>query len=231
MAQGARAASSDGAGVILLIDNYDSFVHNLARYLQRLGHETVVMRNDAIDAAEVKKLAPAAIVLSPGPCSPAQSGNSLSIARQLQAEVPMLGVCLGHQILAAVSGARIVRAPAPVHGQSSLIVHNGAGVFQSIASPMQVGRYHSLIVDAETLPSCWQVTAHCGDVIMAMQHQTLPLYGVQFHPESILTPQGYDLLANFLRMAGLEVPACVPALELKQPAAPRKIKPGRPATF
>ncbi len=217
--------------MILLIDNYDSFVHNLARYLKRLGQDTVVLRNDAIDTAAVRKLAPAAIVLSPGPCSPTEAGNSLEIVQQLEGQIPTLGVCLGHQILAAATGGNIVRAPRPVHGQASDIVHEGDGVFRDIASPMQAGRYHSLIVDEQTLPDCWHVTARCDNIIMAMQHRTLPLHGVQFHPESVLTPQGYTLLANFLQLAGIPHTTPVPTLELTPPAPPREMEPGRPVTF
>jgi len=217
--------------VIVLIDNYDSFVHNLARYFRRLGQETVVLRNDETDAAAIRKLTPAAMVLSPGPCSPAEAGNAPAIVSALQHELPVLGVCLGHQILAATGGARIVRT-APVHGQAGQITHNGQGLFQNLPSPMQAGRYHSLIVEEESLPSAWRVTARCDGMVMGIEHGVLPLYGVQFHPESVLTPQGYPLLANFLQLAGLDPPATgVPSLELAPPPAPRPVEPGRPATF
>jgi anthranilate synthase/aminodeoxychorismate synthase-like glutamine amidotransferase len=192
--------------MLLLIDNYDSFVHNLARYFQQLGQETIVVRNDAVNAAGVRALRPAAVVLSPGPCGPNQAGVSLQLVRSLHNEVPILGVCLGHQILAQAFGAKIGRAPRPVHGQSSHVSHCGEGLFANIPSPMTVGRYHSLIVEAESLPPQLRPTARTDDrALMAFEHVQLPLYGVQFHPESILTEAGYQLLANFLRLARLPV--------------------------
>jgi anthranilate synthase/aminodeoxychorismate synthase-like glutamine amidotransferase len=192
--------------MLLLIDNYDSFVHNLARYFQQLGQETVVVRNDAIDAARVRALRPAAVVLSPGPCGPSQAGASLDLVRSLSDEIPMLGVCLGHQIVAQAFGAQIGRAPRPVHGQSSKVSHCGERLFAEIPSPMIVGRYHSLIVDVKSLPAQLRPTAWTGDgILMAFEHVALPLYGVQFHPESILTETGYQVLANFLQLAGRTV--------------------------
>jgi anthranilate synthase/aminodeoxychorismate synthase-like glutamine amidotransferase len=189
--------------MLLLIDNYDSFVHNLARYFQRLGQETLVVRNDAIDVGQVRRLRPDAIVLSPGPCTPNQAGASLELVRALHTELPMLGVCLGHQIIAQALGGAIVRAPAPVHGQTSAIEHDGTGLFNDLPSPLTVCRYHSLVVDAASLPERLQPTATTQDgLIMAVEHKDAPLFGVQFHPESILTEGGYELLANFLRLAG-----------------------------
>lgn len=162
--------------MILLIDNYDSFVHNLARYFERLGRETRVVRNTAIDAAGVRALQPEAIVLSPGPCTPQKAGCSLEIVRSMHAETPILGVCLGHQTIAEAFGARIVRAAEPVHGRSSPIRHDGRGVFEGLASPLEACRYHSLCVDESTLPDCLEVSARLDDgQIMALRHRELPL--------------------------------------------------------
>jgi anthranilate synthase component II len=192
--------------VILLIDNYDSFVHNLARYFERLGQPTVVVRNDVVDAARVRELAPEAVVLSPGPCTPREAGNSLELVRQLYRGVPLLGVCLGHQIIAEALGGRTQRAPRPVHGSASLVEHNGGGIFAGLPNPLSVGRYHSLVVEEASLPAELEVTARTGDgLVMAISHRDYPVIGLQFHPESILTDCGYDLLAGFLRLAGVAV--------------------------
>lgn len=192
--------------MLLLIDNYDSFVHNLARYFQQLGQETVVVRNDAIDADGVRRLRPAAVVLSPGPCAPEQAGAAVSLVRALWDELPMLGVCLGHQIIAEALGAKIVQASRPVHGQTSLITHGGQGLFANLPSPLDVCRYHSLVVEPASLPASLQPIAWTEDgVLMAFQRTDRPVCGVQFHPEAILTEGGYELLANFLRMAGQRV--------------------------
>ncbi|MCI0334731.1 MAG: aminodeoxychorismate/anthranilate synthase component II [Planctomycetes bacterium] len=221
--------------MILLIDNYDSFAHNLARYLERLGQTVRVVRNDAVDVAAVRDMRPAAIVLSPGPCTPREAGASLEIVRQLHNEVPMLGVCLGHQVIAEALGGRIGRAPTPVHGQTSAITHNGAGIFAGVPSPLNVARYHSLIAEAEMLPSELHPTAWTDDrVLMAFEHNCRPVYGVQFHPESILTEFGYDLLANFLRLAGAHVsanPHDLRASEICRPAAAEQPLPAGPVTF
>jgi len=206
--------------MILLIDNYDSFVFNLARYLQRLGHETRVVRNTAIDAEGVRALAPEGVVLSPGPCTPREAGCSLEVVRRLHAELPMLGVCLGHQAIAEALGGRVVRAPEPVHGRTSPVHHDGRGLFAGLPNPIVGCRYHSLVVDGPSLPACLEVSARTADgVVMALRHRSLPVVGVQFHPESILTDTGYALLAAWLRMAGLSVPAEVPAIhdELRRP--------------
>jgi anthranilate synthase/aminodeoxychorismate synthase-like glutamine amidotransferase len=219
--------------MILLIDNYDSFVHNLARYLRRLGQETLVVRNDVTTPDEVMHSNPAAIVLSPGPCTPQEAGASLAIVRALAGKVPMLGVCLGHQTIGAAFGAKIVRAPQPMHGRTSLIQHCGDGLFAGLPSPLTVGRYHSLIVEERTLPAEIDVTARTDDgVLMALAHRRWPIYGVQFHPESILTDGGYALLANFLMLAGVKLTGNIPAMDQERPAAAQTPSlPDRPVTF
>jgi len=219
--------------MILLIDNYDSFVFNLARYFQRLGQETHVVRNDAIDADGVRKLAPAAIVLSPGPRTPNEAGCCLEVVRELWRDYPMLGVCLGHQTLAAAFGAVIRRAPQPMHGRTSSVYHDETGVFQSIPSPFSVCRYHSLVVDPPSLPEELNVCCHTKDgVVMGFQHRHAPIVGVQFHPESILTEYGFQLLANFLQLAGL-APRDLPLTgsERIPSSAPLTQLPTAPVTF
>lgn len=208
--------------MLLIIDNYDSFVHNLARHFERLRQRTVVVRNDAIDVAAVRRLAPAAIILSPGPCAPDQAGVGLQLVRALHREIPMLGVCLGHQTIAQALGGRIIRAEEPMHGRDSPVRHDGESVFRGLPSPFRAGRYHSLVVDPASLPVCLRVTAQADDgAIMGIAHRALPIVGVQFHPESILTEHGYELLANFLRLARLAPPAESPRGELRdiEPAA------------
>jgi anthranilate synthase/aminodeoxychorismate synthase-like glutamine amidotransferase len=191
--------------VILLIDNYDSFVYNLARYLTELGCETLVVRNDAVSVAEVRSLRPQAIVVSPGPCTPNEAGVSQSVIRSLGSAVPMLGVCLGHQAMAAALGGRVIRAREPVHGRTSLIRHDARGLFAGLPDPLRATRYHSLIVDEASLPPELLITARTDDgVPMALAHRTWPLYGVQFHPESVLTQSGHRLLCNFLAAAGID---------------------------
>ncbi len=208
--------------MILLIDNYDSFVHNLARYFERLGQETVVLRNDAIDAHAVRRLAPQAIVLSPGPCTPAEAGNSLDIARQLHTEVPMLGVCLGHQTIAAALGGKIIRARRPMHGRTSRLQHTGQRLFVGLPSPMTVCRYHSLVVDPRSVPETLEISAWTEDeAMMAFAHRKLSVFGVQFHPEAILTELGYPLLANFLHLAGCETASEVEKLAAMENRSPR----------
>lgn len=193
--------------MILVIDNYDSFVHNLARYVRQLGQETVVRRNDAIGIGEIRELKPSAIVLSPGPCTPTESGICQDLVVQLSATTPILGVCLGHQAIVAALGGKVVRAAHPMHGRASLVKHNGEGLFAGVPSPFQVGRYHSLIAERDSLPDSLRIDATTeAGTIMAVSHTDWPLYGVQFHPESVLTQHGYQLLANFLRIAGLSVP-------------------------
>ncbi len=197
--------------MLLLVDNYDSFVFNLARYFERLGQTTHVLRNTAVDVATVRRLQPTAMVLSPGPCAPQQAGCSLALVRAFWDRLPILGICLGHQILAEALGARIVRAREPVHGRTSSIYHDSQGVFAGLPSPMTAGRYHSLVVDETSLPDCLQVSARTADgTIMALRHQDLPIVGLQFHPESILTEHGYRLLAGFLNVAGVGMVSPLP---------------------
>jgi len=197
--------------MILIIDNYDSFVYNLDRYLQRLGHKTLVVRSDAISVESISRLAPDAILISPGPKTPDEAGCSMEVVRRLSDHIPILGVCLGHQAIGQALGAKIVRAPAPMHGKSSQVEHLSSRLFQGISSPLQVGRYHSLVIEPTSLPDCLNATAWSSDgTIMAIEHKQRPVFGVQFHPESILTDAGYEILANFLLCAGLsslEIPA------------------------
>lgn len=227
--------------MVVLIDNYDSFVHNLARYLQRLGQETCVVRNDHVTVDQLAAERPAAIVLSPGPCTPAEAGCSVEVVRRLGCggrpaeRVPILGVCLGHQAIAVAMGGRVVRAPEPIHGRTSSIVHDGQGVFAGLASPLNVCRYHSLVVQRESLPETLIPTAETADgIVMAIRHRSLPIEGVQFHPESILTDDGYAMLANFIERAGLPVTRPWPAIddELELVERPRdEPDPGFPITF
>ena len=219
--------------MILLIDNYDSFVFNLARYFQRLGQETHVVRNDAVDAAAVRQLAPAAIVLSPGPRTPNEAGCCLEVVRALWRDYPMLGVCLGHQTIAAAFGAVITRAPQPMHGRTSAVYHDESGVYQSVPNPFSVCRYHSLVVDPSSLPEELSMTSRTEDgVVMGFQHRHAPMVGVQFHPESILTEYGFQLLANFLQLAGLTANALAETQpeRLRSLALPSQL-PTTPVTF
>lgn len=190
--------------VILLIDNYDSLVFNLARYLRELGLETRVVRNDEVSVDEVADLKPQAIVLSPGPCTPNETGICMPLVQKLIGEIPIFGVCLGHQALAQALGADVVRAPEPVHGRTSMITHEGSPLFAGIPTPFRATRYHSLIVDPATVPSSLQITARSPDgLVMAIEHDSGMLASVQFHPESILTMFGHRLLANFLSSVGI----------------------------
>jgi anthranilate synthase/aminodeoxychorismate synthase-like glutamine amidotransferase len=190
--------------MIVLLDNYDSFVYNLSRYFRELGCETEVVRNDAVSVADIERMDPQAIVISPGPCTPAQAGISVELVRSICASIPILGVCLGHQSIAEAFGGKVVRAPVPVHGMNWLVRHESTPLFRGIANPFQAARYHSLCVTEENLPAELQVTARTTDgVVMAIEHRTRPVFGVQFHPESVLTESGHLLLANFLTLAGI----------------------------
>ena len=185
--------------MILLIDNYDSFTWNLYQYFCELGAEVLVRRNDALTLEEIAALAPEKIVISPGPCTPNESGISLAAIAHYAGQIPLLGVCLGHQAIAQVFGATIVRAAKVMHGKTSPIYHNGQGVFQGLNNPLTVTRYHSLLIDPDTLADCFEVTARSeAGEIMGIRHREWDLEGVQFHPESILSEQGHELLANFL---------------------------------
>jgi len=185
--------------MILLIDNYDSFVYNLARYVKELGGEPVVKRNNALTVADASALAPSHIIISPGPCTPAEAGISNELIRQMGERTPVLGVCLGHQCIGAAYGAEIIRARRPMHGKTSRIQHNGKGIFQGLPNPLTATRYHSLAISPGHLPEDLEISATAPDgEIMGVAHRRLPVAGVQFHPESILTEQGYDLLRNFL---------------------------------
>lgn len=190
--------------MILLLDNHDSFVYNLDRYLKRLGQSTLVVRSDAITLESIGRLDLDAIVISPGPKAPDDAGCSMEVVRRLSHQVPILGVCLGHQAIGQAFGGKIVRANQPMHGKSSIIEHDGSSLFENIPNRFQVGRYHSLVIDPESLPDTLKVTAWTTDqTIMAIQHTSMRVFGVQFHPESILTEDGYQLLTNFLKVAGL----------------------------
>lgn len=187
--------------MILLVDALDSFTYNLVQAFETLGAEVRVVRHDALGLAEAQALRPQAVVLSPGPGHPTESPAHMALAAS-DWDVPMLGVCLGHQALAAATGGRVVRAREPRHGEATPLEHDGTGLFGGLPPGLPVGRYHSLIADPETLPVCWRVTGRSpGGEIMAMVHRTLPRWGVQFHPESILTPDGPAMLANFLELA------------------------------
>jgi anthranilate synthase/aminodeoxychorismate synthase-like glutamine amidotransferase len=185
--------------LILLIDNYDSFVYNLARYVSELGETPLVRRHDAIGVDEIFALAPSHIVISPGPCSPREAGISTEVVRRVGPKIPILGVCLGHQCIGAAYGGEILRAGVPMHGKTSRIHHSGTGLFHGLPSPFRATRYHSLVIGPASLPPSLAVTATSEDgEIMAVQHVEHPVYGVQFHPESVLTEHGYRLLDHFL---------------------------------
>jgi anthranilate synthase/aminodeoxychorismate synthase-like glutamine amidotransferase len=194
--------------MILMIDNYDSFTYNLVQYLGELGADVRVYRNDQITVAEIEQLAPGKIVISPGPCTPKEAGVSCDVIRHFAGRIPLLGVCLGHQCIGEVFGGDIIRAPALFHGKTSMIYHDGKTIFRGLPHPFEATRYHSLVIRRETLPDCLELSAETDDgVIMGVRHRELPIEGVQFHPESILTREGKKLLANFLSQA--------PAVELQ----------------
>jgi len=187
--------------VILLLDNYDSFTYNLAQYLGELGCEVEVHRNDRISVEQIARRKPERIVISPGPCTPQEAGISVEMIQKLAGKIPILGVCLGHQAIGAAFGGKIIRAPKLFHGKTSQIRHDGSGVFRGLPNTFTATRYHSLIVERKSLPADLQVTAETDDdIIMGMQHKHYPLMGVQFHPESVLTDSGKQLLKNFLSL-------------------------------
>ncbi len=193
--------------MILVIDNYDSFVHNLARYFRQLGCETSVVRNDAISLSDIETFNPTAIVISPGPCTPDEAGISLAAIEQFHATVPILGVCLGHQAIVQAFGGTVIRSHQPMHGRASEVIHFDSPMFEGIPSPFQAGRYHSLVAEKLDLPKCLTVTSRAEDfTIMSVEHRQFPVIGLQFHPESILTEHGDRLLKNFLKIAKLHIP-------------------------
>ncbi len=188
--------------MILMIDNYDSFTYNLVQYLGELGADLKVFRNDKITLAEIEKLNPDHIVISPGPRTPNEAGISMSLVKSFMGKIPILGVCLGHQSIVQALGGKIVRGPYPVHGKTSAINHDGKTIFKGVESPFIATRYHSLIVETKSLPDCFEVSARTDDeIIMGVRHKECPLEGIQFHPESILTIEGKKILANFLKLS------------------------------
>lgn len=194
--------------MILLIDNYDSFTYNLFHYLGQLGAEVVVKRNDQIDVAGALALKPDGILISPGPCDPDKAGICLELVAAAADEVPILGVCLGHQTIGQVLGGKVIRAPKPMHGKLSTVSHNGEGLFEGVETPFQATRYHSLVLERDSLPETLEITAESDDgLIMGITHRTLPVAGVQFHPESIASQHGHAILANFLKMVGMKAVA------------------------
>jgi anthranilate synthase component 2 len=195
------AAASSPTPILILVDNYDSFVHNLARYVRELGWEAVVRRNDAVTLDEVAAISPSHVIISPGPCTPAEAGISTELVRRFGPSTPILGVCLGHQCIGAAYGGDIVRASRPMHGKTSAVVHAGTGIFAGLPSPLRVARYHSLVIDRSSLPPALRVLATSRDdgEIMAVSHREHPVVGVQFHPESAASDYGYAMLDRFLR--------------------------------
>ncbi|GAB7057205.1 MULTISPECIES: aminodeoxychorismate/anthranilate synthase component II [unclassified Paenibacillus] len=186
--------------MILVIDNYDSFTYNLVQYLGELGEKVEVRRNDEIDLAGIEALKPDHILISPGPCTPNEAGISLSLIEHFKGKIPILGVCLGHQSIGQVFGGDVIRAQRLMHGKTSAIYHDGKGVFKGLPSPFTATRYHSLIVKKETLPDCLEISAHTAEgEIMGLRHKEYPIEGVQFHPESIITDHGHQMLRNFLK--------------------------------
>jgi len=187
--------------MILMIDNYDSFTYNLVQYLSQLGREVEVFRNDAITLEQIEGLKPKYIVISPGPGRPEEAGISCALIRKFGAKIPILGVCLGHQAIGYCFGAKVIRAGKLMHGKTSLIYHNRKGIFKGIPNPFEATRYHSLLVERESLPACFEITAQTKEKeIMGLKHRDYPVWGVQFHPESILTKHGMELLKNFLKL-------------------------------
>ena len=203
---------------ITLIDNYDSFTYNLVHYLGELGSDVTVYRNDAISVKQVLAEKPAALVISPGPCDPDQAGITLDLIKQAPRDLPIMGVCLGHQSIGQAFGGKVIRAPKLMHGKISQIHHKGEGIFKTLPSPFEATRYHSLIVERDSLPDCLHITAETNDgLIMAFEHKDHPIHGVQFHPESIASEHGHKLLANFLKRAGIKSKK-PPKLNFNRPA-------------
>ena len=192
--------------MVLMIDNYDSFTYNIVQYLRELGAEVEVYRNDQISISEIEKLNPEKIIISPGPCTPNEAGISLELVQAFAGKLPILGICLGHQSIAQCFGGKIIHAKQIMHGKTSMIYHRQQGIFHELASPFQATRYHSLVVEQKSLPDCLKLTAWTQsngediDEIMGLEHQEYPIYGVQFHPESIVTDFGHQLLQNFLEL-------------------------------
>jgi anthranilate synthase component 2 len=222
--------------MILVIDNRDSFVYNLARYVRELGHEAVVRRSDELSLDEVARLAPSHVVISPGPCTPAEAGVSTGVVRRFGASIPILGVCLGHQCIGEAYGAAIVRSGRPVHGKTSLVTHDGTDIFSTLPSPIRVARYHSLVIVPATVPDALRVLATADDgTIMAVAHRAHPVVGVQFHPESAASEYGYAMVDRFLRGEEAE-PAALPpradgatgAPDLFMPWAARRVETAEP---
>ena len=187
---------------VLILDNYDSFTYNLAQYLQELGSEVVVYRNDEIDVKQVRRMRPNHLVISPGPGRPEDAGVSCDLVSELAGEVAILGVCLGHQVIGMVMGGDVIRGPEPVHGKTSFVYHDSRTIYAGLPAPLEATRYHSLVIDAESVPPCLEVSGTTDDgLVMSVRHREVPVEGVQFHPESILTSNGKEMLGNFLRMS------------------------------
>lgn len=188
--------------MVIVIDNYDSFVYNLAQYLGELGWESLVYRNDQVTLEQIESLCPSHIIISPGPCTPREAGISNDIIRRFGGQIPILGVCLGHQCIGDVYGGQIVRAPVPTHGKSSLVYHDGRTIYNNLTNPFEAGRYHSLVIQRDELPAVLELSAVTSDgVVMGVRHKDFVVEGVQFHPESIMTDVGHNLLSNFLDFA------------------------------
>ncbi|WP_088742641.1 aminodeoxychorismate/anthranilate synthase component II [Cobetia sp. QF-1] len=194
---------------VLMIDNFDSFTYNIVQYLSELGAEVITIRNDALTLDDIETLVPSHLVLGPGPCTPNEAGITMDVIRHFAGKLPILGVCLGHQAIGQVYGGKVVRASQVMHGKTSAVHHNNSGVFAGLAEPLEVTRYHSLVVDRDSLPATLEVTSWTGDddvtpqLIMGLRHRELDVEGVQFHPESILTLQGHELLANYLKRSAV----------------------------
>lgn len=215
--------------MIVLLDNRDSFVHNLGRYLARLGADVKVVPAHGSTVGEIRELSPRGIVVSPGPCTPAEAGCSIDVIRDLGGDHAILGVCLGHQAIAAAFGGRVVRAKEPVHGRTSLVHHDGRALLAGLPSPFAGCRYHSLVVEERSLPACLRVTARDADgTVMAIEHESGRIHGVQFHPESILTDHGFAVLANFLELCGLPRPAELPTITSEGRGSEGRSSEGRP---